>query len=655
MTIVDLSEQVFQFLMEKRKEMPDLFFTLRGRADAKLEQGHWFDSRVNYLYFSFWYGWDSVTLAARISIQIGVDGDMQVFLNARDDANFAKIFSVIGKTIAGFTQFKKAGTSENQWLKKYDGADWKLNLNDFIKNAMPLVNNFVEVSNIELPMLNKARFDTGYRRVYKARQSFFHEKEQREAEEKMRQEEELRQLEEKRKVKKLTLKKITLNNIGHFDSINLELNPRVTVLIGENGSGKSTVLRSIALAITGVDVFRADSDDNKYHLKNTELTNWLKILTIDPKTGDANYAEKAFISLEGILDQQPFLNKIRWEKEAKNTYAEVENETNFATIVEKIVEKGKESHTEFHLANLVIGLPQGGGNKRSSEIKSEVYPDPFDLLSIIREEMTEKLANPKKWIELYDFKYKEKEPRDQKYLEAIKHLFKIISKIVSESGSEKEVEFLRFSRSSDNKPLIIVKPDSESESEIFLDLLSEGYKNLFYWIGGILSGLYSFKDWTQTQPQYEGYRNLDIKAIPAVVLIDEIDTYLHPKWQRSILSVLAEEFKNIQFIATSHSPAVVINLDNKIGSVFEITKDGAVLKPYFYGREFISAYYELFGLEKRPKIITKEIEKMFDFIDDENLMEAKKLYDKLLSHLGDTDPDLIKAKVYFDIANIENL
>ncbi|WP_459211524.1 AAA family ATPase [Aquimarina rhabdastrellae] len=49
---------------------------------------------------------------------------------------------------------------------------------------------------------------------------------------------------------------------------------------------------------------------------------------------------------------------------------------------------------------------------------------------------------------------------------------------------------------------------------------------------------------------------------PGIVLIDELDLHLHPKWQRSIVSKLKETFPNIQFITTTHSPFIVQSLKN---------------------------------------------------------------------------------------------
>jgi predicted ATP-binding protein involved in virulence len=49
----------------------------------------------------------------------------------------------------------------------------------------------------------------------------------------------------------------------------------------------------------------------------------------------------------------------------------------------------------------------------------------------------------------------------------------------------------------------------------------------------------------------------DPLAEPAIVLVDEIDLHLHPKWQRTIMDFLSDRFPNTQFIVTAHSPLVV--------------------------------------------------------------------------------------------------
>jgi len=76
--------------------------------------------------------------------------------------------------------------------------------------------------------------------------------------------------------------------------------------------------------------------------------------------------------------------------------------------------------------------------------------------------------------------------------------------------------------------------------------MSLGYKSLIAWVVDFASRMFHYHR-TKTNPFNE----------PAVVLIDEIDLHLHPKWQRRILSYLSKKFPNTQFIATAHSPLIV--------------------------------------------------------------------------------------------------
>jgi len=59
---------------------------------------------------------------------------------------------------------------------------------------------------------------------------------------------------------------------------------------------------------------------------------------------------------------------------------------------------------------------------------------------------------------------------------------------------------------------------------------------------------------------------------PAIVLVDEIDLHLHPKWQRSLMSYLSERFPETQFIATAHSPLVVQGAEG--ANVVVLKRDG---------------------------------------------------------------------------------
>lgn len=76
-----------------------------------------------------------------------------------------------------------------------------------------------------------------------------------------------------------------------------------------------------------------------------------------------------------------------------------------------------------------------------------------------------------------------------------------------------------------------------------LHLLSDGYQNITAWIGDLLYRV------TQT---FEDYQS-PLKA-RGLLLIDEIDLHLHPKWQRMLLDYIRRKLPNLQIIATTHSP-----------------------------------------------------------------------------------------------------
>lgn len=79
-----------------------------------------------------------------------------------------------------------------------------------------------------------------------------------------------------------------------------------------------------------------------------------------------------------------------------------------------------------------------------------------------------------------------------------------------------------------------------------LDGLSLGYRAMISWMVDLANRM------------FERYpKSPNSLAEPAIVLIDEIDLHLHPKWQRTIMRYLSERFVNTQFIVTAHSPLVV--------------------------------------------------------------------------------------------------
>jgi len=130
-----------------------------------------------------------------------------------------------------------------------------------------------------------------------------------------------------------------------------------------------------------------------------------------------------------------------------------------------------------------------------------------------------------------------------------------------------------------------------------------------------------------------------------VVLVDEIDLFLHPAWQRKIIPNLRKTFPNIQFIVTTHSPQVLSSVDRK--NVIVLDNFKANKSNYTKGRDSNSILAEVFGVPARPEEAKQELRQLYRLIDDpKKEKEAEVMLGKLKEKYGENDPDLTRATLH---------
>lgn len=79
--------------------------------------------------------------------------------------------------------------------------------------------------------------------------------------------------------------------------------------------------------------------------------------------------------------------------------------------------------------------------------------------------------------------------------------------------------------------------------------LSHGYQSTIAWIADLVGQILA-----------EAKSTLDPEDMEGLVLIDELDLYLHPRWQRTLIQTLKQTFPRIQFVVTTHSPLALVGL-----------------------------------------------------------------------------------------------
>ena len=132
-----------------------------------------------------------------------------------------------------------------------------------------------------------------------------------------------------------------------------------------------------------------------------------------------------------------------------------------------------------------------------------------------------------------------------------------------------------------------------------------------------------------------------------LVLVDEIDLHLHPKWQRMIVPKLLEVFSNCQFIFSTHSPHIITHVQPE--SLFLLKQSDAGItaeKPNeSYGKNVDRVLEDLMGLKTtRPDQVDNCLHNIFLAIQKGEINDARQQIDTLRQEIGE-DPELVKAEV----------
>lgn len=126
-------------------------------------------------------------------------------------------------------------------------------------------------------------------------------------------------------------------------------------------------------------------------------------------------------------------------------------------------------------------------------------------------------------------------------------------------GDNKRIEFTR-------KGMLVPGPWGTLPFEV----LSDGYRSTINWVTDFIGWLIYTEKIRMDQEEYEG-----------ILLIDELEQHLHPRWQRHIVQRLREQFPKIQFISTTHSPLVasgITDINDAIMVSHKLDENGTITK-----------------------------------------------------------------------------
>lgn len=198
-------------------------------------------------------------------------------------------------------------------------------------------------------------------------------------------------------------------------------------------------------------------------------------------------------------------------------------------------------------------------------------------------------------------------------------------------------------------------PPSIVYSKLFQDIVySEGEDTLpiSYMSAGYQSLLWMTMDFAYRLALLNPGQS-DYHQATGVVLIDELDMHLHPKWQWNVLGTLEKVFPNIQFIIATHSPIIISSFKN--GQLISLDSEQSVsyLKDAF--AYSITDVLELrqgsLGVPKELRILTNKFE---DALNLENYDRAREILQAMRERYGEDNTEVKSAMLDLDLGDMDD-
>jgi predicted ATP-binding protein involved in virulence len=416
----------------------------------------------------------------------------------------------------------------------------------------------------------------------------------------------------------MKIKSIKLINYRGAVSLNIDFHRQLNVFIGVNGSGKSTVLDSLAIMLSWLVNRLKNTNASGQQISETEINNgqWTAIIEITGVTEDSQ--------------------EITWKiVKTRTGYIHAGERSNFSQLNEytqQIQRQITEHQGQINLPLFVYYSVNRAVLDTPLKIKTKHQ---FDSLSAYENALTSgsdfrtffEWFREREDLENENRKYREAEIKPEGFcfpdpqLEAVRETIErflpdFTNLIVRRNPLRMEV--------------------TKKDKIVTVNQLSDGEKCLIAMLGDLARRM------AIANPQ-----NPDPLTGNGLIIIDEIDLHLHPQWQRFVVPKLLEVFPNCQFFISTHSPNIITHVQPESLHFMEQTEMGIKFHPVqeSYGKNVDRILEDLMGLETtRPQEIAEALKDIYEQISHNQLEAAKNKINDLRAKIQD-DPELIKAEV----------
>jgi predicted ATP-binding protein involved in virulence len=423
---------------------------------------------------------------------------------------------------------------------------------------------------------------------------------------------------------------IKIHNFRGIADLSLEFDPRFTLLVGDNGSGKTSILSAVSVALGIWHLSDILGDEEWRNIMDHEVREVPGL----GENGEKQFvpAGRVQITAKGRIGESP---PIEWRrgkrKRGAYTINEVINEDSeqAADAIEAVL-KARAAKTQPLplLAYYGAGRAWLPSNERALvDLDGDLRSRQSDGYNgCLKEHIRTK--DVLKWFVLQAAardgtgKFK---PAYEAVCQALKQGIPGVDDIYWDA----------------TKAEVVVSIHGEAQP---FSNLSDGQRTMASTIADMTIRAVSLNPHLLGDGNGHSHPEEVLKQTPGVVLIDEVDVHLHPDWQRSVVRDLTQTFPKVQFICSSHSPQVFGELPKeqiwvhsaKTGAWHHPSRSLGVDSSRILDEEMDAASANADHLKKKGELAA--------VIDKEDFPQAEVLIEELAQTVGEDDPDLTRAR-----------
>lgn len=413
----------------------------------------------------------------------------------------------------------------------------------------------------------------------------------------------------------MKIRKLHIENFKGFENLEIDFHPNFNIVVGINGTGKSTVLEAAKIAI-GSLFLELDKYQDKISSPSISTDN------VRSHNLELQYPTtiQGFADIDSELCTSKDSCSIEWKRVlekhgGRTTKIQAKEISKISNNLQKIIRKNEDkplpliayySTDRFKKEKKDVGVTAKGSRLRGYYNAMDQLTNIKFFLELFKTETLSELQHQEKSIQLQVVK------------KAVEECIEDCSKIYYDVSYD--------------KLLIAVK--SANELIPFFSL-SDGVRSTLSLVMEIAFRCYLLNPYLGIEAA---------KQTEGVVLIDEIDLHLHPTWQKKIVADLKRAFPNLQFIVTTHAPLVIGSL--KEGALFNISENKLYQFQNQYGRDANAILKEM-DTEPMDDELQNDIDNYFILIENEKgkSQEALHLRQKLESKLGEDHAEIQRADI----------